>query len=190
MTKAEYRAIYKNKRMQLSDEIRFTFDKNIYNQLLAIDLSAVQFLHIYIAIHKFKEPDTLSFISYLRKNYPKINLVTSISDFQNHSMINYIWDVHLILKENKWGILEPQGGTIIDEGKIDMVLIPLLVADVDGNRVGYGKGFYDRFLTKCKPKVTKIGISYFEPVDRIEDLGDWDVPLDLLITPSRSIYFK
>lgn len=60
--------------------------------------------------------------------------------------------------------------------------MPLLAYDKQGNRVGYGKGFYDKFLSQCKPNVVKIGLSFFEPEDLIEDIFENDVKLDVCIT--------
>ena len=70
-----------------------------------------------------------------------------------------------------------------------MVLVPLLGFDERGHRVGYGKGFYDRFLAECNPKIQKIGLSLFEPVAQIDDTSDFDIPLDACITPNRIWYF-
>lgn len=190
MNKNDYRLLYKNKRIELSAQEGENFNNSIYHELLAMDWTDVHCIHIYISIAKFKEPDTLRFISYLRSNYPNVNVVISKTDFVNNVMINYLWDDTLVLQESKWGILEPQGGQRIDESEIDVVLVPLLVADLKGNRVGYGKGFYDRFLSKCKPSVRKIGISFFDPVEPISDVDEWDIPLDMLVTPTGLFQFK
>lgn len=66
-----------------------------------------------------------------------------------------------------------------------MVLIPLLAFDKNGYRVGYGKGFYDRFLAECRPDVVKVGLSVFEPIDEITDLNEFDIKMDFCITPNR-----
>lgn len=66
-----------------------------------------------------------------------------------------------------------------------MVLIPLLAFDKKGYRVGYGKGFYDRFLADCRPDVVKVGLSVFEPIDEIADLNEFDIKMDFCITPNR-----
>ena len=72
---------------------------------------------------------------------------------------------------------------------IDVVFVPLLAYDKLGNRVGYGKGFYDKFLSECKPGVVKIGLSFFEPEELIEDLFETDVKLDFCVTSERVICF-
>jgi 5-formyltetrahydrofolate cyclo-ligase len=73
--------------------------------------------------------------------------------------------------------------------KIDVVFVPLLAYDTLGNRVGYGKGFYDTFLSECKPDVLKIGLSFFEPENIIEDLNQNDIKLDICINPSHIYRF-
>ena len=190
MTKDYYRKIYKNKRIKLSVQEREALNKCIYDQLVAMDWNEVRFVHVYISIIKFNEPDTLDFVSYLKTNYPKINVIVSKTDFVNNIMVNYLWDDKMVLKESKWGILEPQSGQLIEESKIEVVLVPLLVADLKGNRVGYGKGFYDRFLAKCKPSVRKIGVSFFDPVEPISDVDEWDISLDVLVTATGLFQFK
>lgn len=190
MTKAAYRSIYIEKRLSLSFEEKSKWDSFIYNQLMGLSWNEVNYVHIYIPIQKFNEPDTLLFVEYIRANFPACNIVISKSNFQDNTMTNYIWNNDLVLEENKWGIEEPNGGTIVNEQLIDVVLIPLLVADIHGNRVGYGKGFYDRFLSQCRKDVKKIGISYFEPVQDIDDISSWDIAIDVLVTPQMTYTCK
>jgi 5-formyltetrahydrofolate cyclo-ligase len=80
-------------------------------------------------------------------------------------------------------------GISIDAGLIDMVFVPLLVTDREGHRVGYGKGFYDKYLKQCRPDCLKVGFSYFDPLDAIEGKDEFDVPLDLCITPNKVYVF-
>ena len=68
-----------------------------------------------------------------------------------------------------------------------LVLVPGVCFDQTGHRVGYGKGFYDRFLKTCRPGCLKVGLSYFEPVDPIDDVHDGDVRLDFIVTPELTI---
>ena len=65
-----------------------------------------------------------------------------------------------------------------------MVFVPLLAFDKKGHRVGYGKGFYDKFLSECKPDAIKIGLSFFEPEELITDVFESDVKLDYCVTPN------
>lgn len=187
MTKSEYRKLYKEKRSNLSDYERKCMDQNICQNLQTLSWDTVNYMHVYLPIAKFNEPDILPFVDYLRKYYKNIKLVISKSNLETHTMENYIWEEESVLQLNKWGILEPTQGELIYPNQIDIVLVPLLVVDVNGNRVGYGKGFYDRFLSNCSAEVKKIGISYFEPVAEIDDVEEWDIPIDSLVT-DRGVY--
>jgi 5-formyltetrahydrofolate cyclo-ligase len=82
-----------------------------------------------------------------------------------------------------WGIPEPVDGIPVDPAVFDVALIPLLVFDTQGHRVGYGKGFYDRYLARCRPDCLKIGVSLFDAVTPIEDMEVHDVALDMAICP-------
>ena len=89
-----------------------------------------------------------------------------------------------------WGIPEPVGGSVLVPTDFDIVLIPLLAFDVAGNRVGYGKGFYDRYLLNCRPDCLKIGISLSDPVDLIDDVESHDILLDIAICPAKLYDFR
>jgi 5-formyltetrahydrofolate cyclo-ligase len=89
-----------------------------------------------------------------------------------------------------WEIPEPLGGNVLAPTDFDIVLIPLLAFDVAGNRVGYGKGFYDRYLLNCRPDCLKIGISLSDPVDLIDDIESYDIPLDIAICPAKLYDFR
>jgi 5-formyltetrahydrofolate cyclo-ligase len=93
----------------------------------------------------------------------------------------------MTLELNQWGILEPNPQSAIRYplSEIDLVIVPLLGFDKQGNRVGYGKGFYDRFLARCRSNVIKVGVSFFDPIDGISDITPLDIRLDYCITPTR-----
>lgn len=88
-------------------------------------------------------------------------------------------DTQLI--ENTWGIPEPLDANHCTDTP-DVVFIPLLAFDFEGNRVGYGKGYYDRYLYTLPSNVLKIGISLFAPVEYIDDSDEFDIQLDYCIT--------
>jgi 5-formyltetrahydrofolate cyclo-ligase len=91
--------------------------------------------------------------------------------------------------KNKFNILEPIGGVIIPPQQLDIIFVPLVAFDERGYRVGYGKGYYDRYLAQCRPETIRIGFSFFEAVDYIEDIDEFDVPLNFCITPHRIYEF-
>lgn len=190
MTKAELRIIYKGMRGELCETQQRKFDKDILDHLKSMDWSNALLVHIYLPIAKSREPDTLKFMRWLQEMKPDVQFVISRSDFLNYKMIHYLWDEHTVLTANSWGIMEPSAGTIIEDHQLDVVLVPLLVVDTRGNRVGYGKGFYDRFLSRCKPDVSTIGLSYYEPVDYISDVDEFDVPINLCVTPKKIYDFS
>mgnify|MGYP006267663559 FL=1 len=104
-------------------------------------------------------------------------------------MESYLFENSTILKENKYGILEPVEGLMVETNIIDVIFLPLLAYDKMGNRVGYGGGFYDKFLKNCNSNVIKVGLSFFDPEPKIDDISELDVKLDHCITPYNSFSF-
>ena len=114
--------------------------------------------------------------------FPKVEKNTS-------QIIPYLTDKKSKFLASDWGILEPMEETSVrlNPTDIDVIFIPLLAVDTQGHRVGYGKGFYDRFLANTKPELIKIGLGLEEPIEPIEDLNPYDIALDFAITP-KSVY--
>ncbi|MNT52815.1 5-formyltetrahydrofolate cyclo-ligase family protein [compost metagenome] len=73
--------------------------------------------------------------------------------------------------------------------ELDYVLTPLLYCDSSGNRVGYGKGFYDQFFSEYPNINKKIGLNFFPPNEIITDVYEKDVQLDAVITPNQIFKF-
>lgn len=190
MTKQQLRKIYKQKRAALSPEIQVTWNAAILSQLKDMDWSTCQYCHLYLPIQGSHEPDTLQFVSWIHRTFPEIHIVVSKSNPEDLSMAHYLFNDAVELVHNKWGIPEPIDGMPVAESLIDVILVPMLICDRKGNRVGYGKGFYDRFLAKCRPDTLKVALSFFDPVDIIEDSDVYDVPLDICITPRQTYTFK
>ena len=103
----------------------------------------------------------------------------------NGKMEAVMWEKGMPLKPNQWGIMEPTSTSYVNPKNIATIVIPLLCFDQRGHRVGYGKGYYDRFLSRCIPRCKTIGVSCFAPVDRIEDTETTDVPLGIVVTPQQ-----
>ena len=93
------------------------------------------------------------------------------------------------LATNHWGIKEPKNAKIIENQEIDIVLVPMLICDKNGNRIGYGGGFYDRFLAQLPNSTKFIGINFFEPTVHIP-IHEFDVPLHGLITHEGIFEFR
>ena len=85
----------------------------------------------------------------------------------SREMHNLIFTPVTQLVKNVWDIAEPTPDEHVKAGEIDVVVAPLLCFDQQGHRVGFGKGFYDRFMARCRPDCLKVGLSYVPPLDEI-----------------------
>lgn len=146
-------------------------------------LKAGQTVHVFLPILKNNEVNTWLIINRLRQQHPEVRVAVPVTDVAQNILTHHHLTDEAVLIENKWGIPEPQNAHSIHAPEVDIVLIPLLAFDEDGHRVGYGKGFYDRFLADCRPDVLKVGLSLEPPVKRIADPNPFDVPLDAVVMP-------
>lgn len=175
----------------LTEEEWAILNMDLLLQFSNFALEGIQYLHIFLPILSRKEVDTFLLAVWIREHYPTIQLVTSQSNFETNDMRHVIWYDDAVLQENAYGIPEPVGGDDVNPLLIDAVLIPMLAFDENGHRVGYGKGMYDRFLSLCKPKVLKIGLSLFDSLPApITDIYAGDISLDVAITPGSTYYFN
>ena len=178
MTKKEARKKYRDIRDLLSEDLIELASHSICEQLSEINL-ADKTVHVFLPIKRLKEIDLWEFINHCYEE--KVTVCTSVSNFDNHSMKTVLLTPETELKENEWGIPEPTNGKELSAKDIDLVIVPLLYADEAGNRVGYGKGFYDRFLAECRADVKKIGVNYFGPKESIEDAEFTDQKMNVLL---------
>jgi 5-formyltetrahydrofolate cyclo-ligase len=183
LTKAELRTKYTNKRNQLTQAEYEMLNQQLLQQFKQLDLSGVNCVHLFLPIIKRREPDTFLIRNWLIANYPDIKRVFPKANFADNTLQNYADDHQLELATNAYGIPEPIAGNRVEVSIIDMVLVPLLAFDNQGYRVGYGKGFYDRFMATCRPDTRFIGLSLFDPVDQIDDINEWDRKIDLCLSP-------
>lgn len=188
MTKAEIRKKYKELRNQLSSDNVEQMSLEIANQLLQLPIWKHSFYHLFLSIQEKKEVNT-EYILHILSGKDK-NIVLSKSDFSNCSMQHFLLTDATVIKKNRWNIPEPEDGIQILDRQIEVVFVPLLAFDKTGNRVGYGKGFYDRFLENCSPDVVKIGLSFFEAESEEIPTDKNDVQLDFCITPKQVYTFS
>lgn len=185
MTKEALRKLYMRKRISLSDAEYALLNFQICQNFFAnIDLSFINLLHTFLPLKKNKEPDTWLIVDRIQKEFPNVRITIPRVNNETARLENFIFEDLHQLQENQWGIPEPKNGTRIDNSKIDIVLVPLLICDNQGHRVGYGKGFYDKFLPTCSQECKLVGISLFEPIERIADLNAFDVPVQYCLTPT------
>ncbi|WP_460220626.1 5-formyltetrahydrofolate cyclo-ligase [Psychroserpens sp. MEBiC05023] len=187
MTKDELRKAYKLLRRQLSEAQIEEFSVTIANQLLSLPIWDYDFYHLFLSIIEHKEVNT-DYILNILSGKDK-HIIISKSDFKTSEMSHFLLTDNTKIKKNEWNIPEPVNGIPISVDQIDVVFIPLLAFDTSGQRVGYGKGFYDKFLSKCKSETIKIGLSFFESVEAITDVYDGDKRLDYCVTPHKVYTF-
>lgn len=188
MNKKELRAKYKALRQELSlDEIE---DKSltIANRILQLDIWDKTYFHLFLTIEEQNEVET-EFVLQILAGYDK-EIVVAKSNFETLEMTNYLLTDNTKFQKNEYNIYEPVDGIEVPNAKIDVVFVPLLAYDKIGNRVGYGKGFYDKFLSKCNEDVIKIGLSFFEPEETIDGVFESDIRLDYCITPTTNYVFR
>ena len=193
MNKTQLRKLYLEKRNLLTPDdckVKSKFIADNFFNFPEFNLSQLLYLHIYLPIIGKKEIDTFIILKELTQNFPNIKVALSKSNFTDCSMRFYEYTQETKLIENAYGIPEPDAGNrIIRPDQLDLVLVPLVSVDESGNRIGYGKGFYDRFLTNCRPDCKKIGLSFEKPVPQIIP-DELDVPLDFCITPEQVYDFR
>lgn len=191
MTKSELRKVYLERRMALSKAERTENSRQIAELLFStIDLTEISSLHCFIPIEKFGEIDTFLILERLRSSNPDIKVYVPKIALETGEIKSLAFEPGAELIDGALGTREPVISKTIDADAIDIVLVPLLCFDRHGFRVGYGKGFYDRFLLRCRPDCLKVGLSYFPPVDLIENIYPGDVRLDMCVTPGSIYHFS
>ena len=186
MTKAALRKIYLEKQKNLSALEREEKSRRIADLFFEnFDFDRIKFLHCFLPIEKFNEVDTRIILEKIRRNFPQIEIVVPRVNSQIGEIENLRYTLETKLTASFWGIDEPTHDETIEAEKIDLVLVPLLCFDEKGFRVGYGKGFYDKFLKNCRADCLKIGLSYFPPIAEISDVHNFDVKLDFCVTPEK-----
>ncbi len=187
MDKAEIREKYKQRRRQLDDSEIDSFSMEIANRSLELAIWDKTYYHIYLPIRKFREVNT-EYLLHILQGKDK-SVVLSKSDMSTGTMKHMLLQENTVIREGSFGIPEPEDGIEISPELLDVVFVPLLAFNKDGHRVGYGKGFYDRFLSECRRDCLKIGLSFFE-TEPFFIHENRDFPMDYCITPKKIHCFK
>ena len=186
MTKTELRQNFLARQKSFSaaerEEKSFRISKLFFQKF---DLSEIKFLHSFLPIEKFNEIDTRPIFEKIWRDFPDTQTLAPRVNFQTNEIENLKFSRETKTEKNTWEIHEPVHDETIATEKIDAVLVPLLCFDERGFRVGYGKGFYDKFLKNCRADCLKIGLNYFAPVEEISDINEFDVRLDFCVTPDK-----
>jgi 5-formyltetrahydrofolate cyclo-ligase len=187
VNKQVLRETYLEKRLFLSEE-EYVLRNSLLSQrfMESVDLSATTSLHTFLPMLEKREVNTWLIINFLRRQHPHINLYTSRTLADGH-LEHYLLLEETRLKVSKWGIPEPVDTKPVSLNDLHIILVPLISFDKKGHRIGYGKGYYDRFLKKF-PGALKIGVSLSPPLDKINFMDERDVAMHTCITPYA--YYK
>jgi 5-formyltetrahydrofolate cyclo-ligase len=187
MEKSEIRELYKKKRELLSDSEIESHSLEIANNCLSLPIWDKNYYHVFLPIKRNKEVNT-EFLLHILQGKDK-SVVLSRSSFRTREMTHILLQENTVIRSNNYGIPEPVEGLEVSPRQLDIVFVPLLAFNEQGHRIGYGKGFYDRFLSECREDCTKIGLSFFEK-ETLFIHENMDFPLDYCITPKKNYGFK
>lgn len=187
MDKTEFRKKYTSKRNLLTENQIDDWSLEIANQCLKLNIWHLEFYHIFMPILSKKEINTEYLLNILQGKDK--NILIPKSDFKTIEIKNILLTDSSIFETNSYGIPEPKNGIEISPDKINVIFIPLLAFDRSGNRIGYGKGFYDRLLEKCSADTIKIGLSFFEAEEKPLPNNSNDQNLDYCVTPNNIYRF-
>lgn len=187
MTKQEIRTLYKQKRLELSASELDYRSTNISDILFSNFQLEGKIISLFLPIERHKEINTYLILEKGIGIGATVALPKTINS--NNSLKHFQFESRAQLTLNEIGIPEPSHGKVIRPEQFDFVFVPLLAFDINGHRIGYGKGFYDRFLKKCSPHCLFIGLSLFDETVEISDLNKYDKALHFCITPEKLIRF-
>ena len=180
LTKLALRKSFLKKRHALSDQEHEDKSFAIANNCLKLPIWHLDYYHIYLPIKAKAEIDTTLILTLLQGKDKQVILPKIKGSELEHILLTD----NTKLKINNLGIPEPEKGIKITPEQIDVIFLPLLAWDKSGNRLGYGKGFYDKFLSLCKTNTIKVGLSFFNPVNKIIDTSPDDIKMDFCVTPN------
>ena len=186
VSKTALRVLFLKKLRDLSDKDHEEKSFAIANQCLQLPIWNLEYFHLFLPIQSKAEIDTTLILTLLQGRDKQVILPKVSGTELEHILLTD----STVIRKNDWDIPEPDQGLVIQPKQLDVVFIPLLGYDKVGNRIGYGKGFYDSFLAACKPEVIKVGLSFFLPVEQIQGMRLEDMKLDYCVHPEGIIDFS
>jgi 5-formyltetrahydrofolate cyclo-ligase len=187
--KTELRRQYSAWRMQLSLPVQHRLLAGMAEHFMQLSLPEVQYVLTYRAMPQRHEVEMRCFEELLLEAQPEVTFCYPQANFATGSMEAVVDNDALEWGEVSFGLVQPVSGQVIPPHQLQLVFVPLLAFDQKGYRLGYGKGFYDKYLARCSPQVIKIGFSWFDALDALPDIHAYDLPLDYCITPDRLYVF-
>ncbi len=187
MDKSELRELYKAKRKALPPGELERLSETIIEQTLTHFQLDGKTISLFLPIERHREINT--YLLWERAMNVGATVAVPKTNFETLEMRHYLFEQTDQLELNEKGIPEPKKGKVVAADRFDIVFVPLLAVDKKGNRVGYGKGFYDRFLRKCSAQCIFIGLHFFDLESKIEDVLPTDVRLNAVVTPTKVFRF-
>lgn len=167
--------------------------RDAYSQLIRkktvdfLDSISVRYVHSYISFHS--EVGTYGIIEDLLQRKIKVAVPIVGGEPGNESMHHSLIDDLDHLKPGKFGVPEPVSLKENFDLDFDAVLLPVVAFDGEGMRLGYGKGYYDRFLASISPKIMRIGLAFsVQEMDKIPIMSH-DQLMNYIIT-EQSVFFS
>ncbi|MFO7799000.1 5-formyltetrahydrofolate cyclo-ligase [Rhodohalobacter sp.] len=180
--KKSLRKFYQQRRMQIPKPQLVSLNTAIFDKAVSLkEFKEADAIHIYASMSERNEVDTFSIMEYALRNKKRVIVPIMMEAGKlKHCEI----DSTSSLKKNSWGVPEPVDQKLLDQINPDVIFVPMLAGDLQKNRLGYGKGYYDRFLASTNS--VKAGLLFEKQLsDEPIPVDSYDVPLDMLITEKR-----
>ncbi len=190
--KEKMRTIYQNKRQEMKKDILNKKSNIIINKIYDY-IKENQFNNIMIFVSFRNEIYTHDLIKKLLDENNTNLYVPYIDKNVDEMKISHITNYDKDLVPGVFGILEPKENLRQDDNlkdKLDLIIVPGLVYSENGYRIGYGGGYYDKFLSSISKNVKKVGIVYSNLVVNELPINNYDIPVDLIITDNKNIQPK
>lgn len=189
MTKQILRKHFLQQRLNLNLQQKHERAAMMLEQFLNISFPQIKIAMGYFAIEEKNELSSHFFEEMLEINNQDVQFCYPAANAEMLSITAFAADHDLDIGQGPYNIPQPIAGNIISPDLIDLIFVPLLAFDQKGFRVGYGKGYYDRFIIRCKPNIITVGLSFFDAVETISDTDPFDIPLTHCITPNQVYVF-
>ena len=180
---------YSKRKIALSQKQKSEFEKDIHSQVFdllndTINSNETVIIHTYLSSEEKKEIDTFEIITFIEHHFKNSKICVPKITHKNE-MHSVLYSSNEPLIKTNFKLSEPLNNELVKPQDINIAIVPMLVGDRQGYRIGYGKGYYDKYLKLCKDSLLTIGLSYFTPVEKIE-ISQWDMPLKKIIYPRFS----
>jgi 5-formyltetrahydrofolate cyclo-ligase len=183
--KEELRQNLLERREAIPEPDYYSLSADIVEELKKQDeFRAAQIIHCYVSMNQRREVETRELIREIL--FKGKQVIVPVTDFENRTLSHVRLRSYEDLQTNKWGVLEPNGGEEVSPNEIELVVVPMVAADEECNRIGYGEGFYDRFLKQMN--CPKIGLIFDRNVIEKLPVEEFDIPLNKVITETRIIH--